>query len=366
MMKLAVSTPTLPPFEEYLNEIKDIWDSRILTHQGQKYQELEKRLADFLGVKNILLFANGHLSLLLALRALDISDGEVITTPFTFSSTTMAILEAGLTPVFCDVDPKTYTLDPERVRQSVTAKTKAILPVHVFGHPCDCDAIQQIATERHLKVIYDAAHAFGVSIDGAGIGAFGDISMFSFHATKVFNTVEGGALTFTDSAYLEKLKELRQYGQVGDSYPYVGTNAKMSEFHAAMGLCNLRHIDSYIEKRRLLSEQYREALLAIEGIRLLDFPATAKRNYAYYPVLIEPPFPSSRDEVTRRLNEDGVLARKYFSPLTSSFDCCQAISKVASTPVAKCIESPILCLPLHTEMNETDVQRIVEIIVSVY
>jgi dTDP-4-amino-4,6-dideoxygalactose transaminase len=362
MNKFVVSVPTLPPFEDYVAEIRDIWESHILTHQGEKYHELERQLTKYLGVKDLLLFANGHLSLQLALRLFDFNGGEVITTPFTFSSTTQAILEAGMAPVFCDIDEMTFTLDPAKIENCITGQTKAIVPVHVFGQPCKVKEIQALADKYNLKTIYDSAHTFGVTVDGAGIGNFGDLSMFSFHATKVFNTVEGGALTFSNHEYREKLVALRQYGQRGNSYPFIGTNAKLSEFHAAMGLCNLRSIDASINKRKSIAETYCTVLQAVEGIRVFTPSDAVRSNYSYFPILVESSFPLSRDTVADFLREQGVLTRKYFSPLTSSFDCCRNIGRNTGTPIAEYVEQHVLCLPLHTEMEITDALMIAELL----
>lgn len=262
--KILVVNPSMPPMEEYFEEIKSLWKTKHLTHTGPKHVQLQKELEDYLNVEHVSLFANGHLALELAIQALELT-GEIITTPFTFGSTTQAILRNGLTPVFCDIKEDGYTIDASKIESLITDKTSAILPVHVYGNICEVEKIQKIADKYHLKVLYDAAHAFGEIYRGTNVARLGDMSMFSFHATKVFNTVEGGCLSFSDENKVQILNGLKQFGQIlyTDEVPYVGTNAKMTEIHAAMGLCNLRHIEEYILKRGQVIECYRERLLLL-------------------------------------------------------------------------------------------------------
>lgn len=360
---IPVVRSSMPPYEEYIEEIKDLWESRWLTHTGPKHQELEKGLCEYLEVENIALFANGHLALELAINALELT-GEIITTPFTFASTTQAIVRNGLTPVFCDIDRSNYTIDTEKIEELITEKTSAIMPVHVYGNVCDVDAIDLIAKKYGLKVIYDAAHTFGVKVDGKAIGNFGDISMFSFHATKVFHTVEGGGLTYKDASLSPVFAKLRQFGMVGqESVTAVGTNAKMTEVHAAMGLCNLRHIDEEIAKRGKAAQRYRELLGGTRGIKLCEMQANIKPNNAYFPIVIKKEeFGIDRDELLYRLAAENIYARKYFYPLTSDFEVYRGMFDIQPTPVAKKIADCVLALPLYADLTLNDVERICALI----
>lgn len=362
---INVTEPSLPPLDEYMEEIKSIWENKWLTHTGPKHQELELELERYLRVENVELFSNGHSALELALDVLHIK-GEVITTPFTFASTTQAIVREGLIPVFCDIDKDTLNIDVGKIEQLITPKTTAILPVHVYGNICDHKAIDKIAKKYNLKVIYDAAHAFGVTENGIGVGNLGDISMFSFHATKVFNTVEGGGLSFSDSSLVKELKALRQFGMYGiEDAEMPGTNAKMTEFHAAMGLCNLRHIEKTIEKRKHISERYRGNLKNIDGISFCPIQESVKSNYAYLPIIIEPEiYGVSRDEVCEELEKNNIKARKYFYPLTSDFTFVKENFHVHETPVAKDKADKVITLPLYANLEKDDVDRICEIILT--
>lgn len=361
--KIYVVQPSLPPFEEYVNEIKTLWDTRILTHSGPKHKLLQQQLESFLDVRNVALFANGHLALEIGLEALGIS-GEVITTPFTFASTTQAILRRGGTPVFCDIKPDDFTIDEEKIEKLITPQTTAILPVHVYGNICAVEKIQEIADKYGLKVIYDAAHAFGETYKGENVARFGDMSMFSFHATKVFNTVEGGCLTFADDSKVQYINGLRQFGQVvgTEKTPYIGTNAKMTEMHAAMGLCNLRHIKEYIENRKKITERYRERLEGVQGIRLCPIQQNVEFNYAYFPVVFEKNL--NRDEIMDKLSKNEIYARKYFYPLTSEFECCKQMGINADTPIAKYVSDRVLTLPCYSDLGMEDVDRICDIILK--
>lgn len=364
--KIYVVQPSMPSLEEYVEEIQSIWENRIMTHSGPKHVQLQKELEKYLHVKNVALFANGHLALELGLEALEL-EGEVITTPFTFASTTQAILRCGLTPVFCDIREDDYTIDVDKIESLITEKTTAILPVHVYGNVCDVEKIQQIADRHNLKVIYDAAHAFGEIYKGRNVAEFGDMSMFSFHATKVFNTVEGGCLSFEDSSKVQYLNGLRQFGQIvgTEQTPYIGTNAKMTEMHAAMGLCNLRHISEYIERRGKVVAQYRQRLSDVSGIRLCPIQTDTISNYAYFPVVFdECLFGKNRDEVMKKLAQNDIYVRKYFYPLTSEFECCKNAGLYMETPVAKYISDRVLTLPCYSDLEIDDVNRICDLILE--
>lgn len=364
---IPVVMSSMPPYEEYIDEIRDLWDSRILTHQGAKYWELEEKLTAYLGVDHLSMFANGHLALELALNALRLTgeiSGEVITTPYTFTSTTQAIVRNGLTPVFCDIKPDDYTIDPQKIESLITEKTTAIVPVHVYGSVCDVYAIDRIAKKYNLKVIYDAAHVFGVKINGTPIGCFGDMTMFSFHATKVYHTVEGGGVAYKDEKYRPLLTQLRQFGMDGQiEVPIVGTNAKMTEMHAAMGLCNLRHIDEEIAKRGKAYNRYIERLKDIDGIRICVPKDNVTPNYAYFPVVFDGQ-KFNRDQVADRLAANHIFARKYFFPITSTYKAYQGLFPIQETPVAKQIGDSVLTLPLYADLSVEDVDRICGIILQ--
>src|SRR5690554_3886560 len=336
----------MPNFEEYTNEIKDLWDTHWLTNMGTKHKNLESQLLYYLNVPNITLFTNGHLALECAIEAMEL-EGEAITTPFTFASTTHAIVRNGLTPVFCDIDPSDYTIDVDKIEDLITERTSAIIPVHVYGNACDVEAIDRIAKKHNLKVIYDAAHTFGVEVNGKGIGTFGDASMFSFHATKVFHTIEGGAVTYNDLSIKSSLNPLKNFGITNpETVECVGGNAKMNEFQAAMGICNLRHVDKEIEKRKVVVDRYIENLDKIKGIKLSKGQAGVKPNYAYFPVLFDG-YKKTRDEIFEELKTQDIIARKYFYPLINDFDCYKDKYSSDDTPVAKYIADRVLTLPLY-------------------
>lgn len=365
MDKILVTRSSMPTMEEYIEEIKELWDSHWLTNMGEKHKQLEAELKEYLNVEGISLFTNGHMALELAIQAMNLS-GEVITTPFTFASTTHAIVRNGLTPVFCDIDPEDYTMDVNKLEELITDKTSAIIPVHVYGNVCNVEEIERIAKKYDLKVIYDAAHTFGVKYKGRGIGSYGDASMFSFHATKVYNSIEGGAITFRNEEFGLDLYRLKNFGirseVVIDS---VGANAKMNEFQAAMGLCNLRHVDEEIAKRKKVYEKYMELLDGVEGLQLLKPQKDVVPNYAYFPVVFnEKEFGSSRNEVCEALNEEGIFARKYFYPLTNTFDCFHGKYDVNETPIALRISKRVLTLPMYADLSVEDVERICNIILK--
>ncbi len=360
---IQVTRSSMPEFEEYIEEIRELWDTHWLTNMGTKHKNLESQLLYYLNVPNITLFTNGHLALECIIAALDLR-GEVITTPFTFASTTHAIVRNGLKPVFCDINPDDYTIDVEKIESLITEKTSAIIPVHVYGNVCDVEAIDRIAKKHNLKVIYDAAHTFGVTVNGQGIGTFGDASMFSFHATKVFNTIEGGAVTYNDSSIKQVLNDLKNFGITGpETVEYVGGNAKMNEFQAAMGICNLRHVNGEIIKRKKVVERYIENLKDITGIQLSKKQVDVESNYAYFPVVFDG-YKMTRDEVFEKLKDNDIIARKYFYPLTNSFECYKDQYDVDETPVAKYIAERVLTLPLYADLPFEDVDRICKIIKS--
>ncbi|MFA7077551.1 MAG: DegT/DnrJ/EryC1/StrS family aminotransferase [Syntrophomonas sp.] len=360
-MSIQVTRASMPDLEEYIDEIKDLWDSHWITNMGAKHKQLEAQLASYLHVPQVTLFANGHLALECALAAFKLK-GEVITTPFTFASTTHAIVQNGLEPVFCDINPHDYTIDTDQLESLITDKTSAIIPVHVYGNICNINEIERIAEQYNLKVIYDAAHAFGVTLDGVGVANFGDASIFSFHATKVFNTIEGGAVTFKNEALRKSLNELKNFGITGpESVESVGGNAKMNEFQAAMGICNLRHIDSEIAKRHAVFERYVERLSGIKGIRLGQIQPGVNSNYAYLPVIFDR-YRLSRDEVFAKLKFQGIYARKYFYPLTNNMECYKDRFDVEKTPVAKEIADKVLTLPIYPDLELDQVDRICAIV----
>lgn len=363
--RINVIRSSMPPFEEYIEKIRPLWDTCWLTNMGKNHEELSRRLEEYLKVPNISLFVNGHMALELCIQAMGLK-GEVITTPYTFASTTHAIVRNGLKPVFCDIEPRHYTMDVSKIEELITPNTSAIVPVHVYGGVCDVEAIEDIAKRHNLKVIYDAAHAFGVEINGRGVGTFGDASMYSFHATKVYHTIEGGAIATADDELITKLWRLKDFGikdeEVIDG---IGANAKMNEFCAAMGLANLEHIDEEIEKRRIVFERYLENLDGIMGLRLPQEQAGVKPNYAYFPLVVEEHmFGATRQQIKDTLEKYNIHVRKYFYPLTSEMDCYKGKFDVGQTPIAKWTADRALTLPLYTTLDLGDVDKICEIIYS--
>lgn len=363
--KILVTRSSMPTLDEYVEEIRPIWDSHWLTNMGVKHKELQENLSRYLGVEHVDLLTNGHMALELTLQAMNLQ-GEVITTPFTFASTTHAIVRNGLTPVFCDIDPETYCMDVSKIEKLITDRTCAIMPVHVYGNVCNTEEIERLANKYELKVVYDAAHAFGETYKGKGIGSYGDASCFSFHATKVFNTIEGGAVCFRDKQLGTKLYELKNFGIHGpEEVSAVGANAKMNEFCAAMGLCNLRHIGEEIAKRKAVAERYRERLGDVDGIQLNCVQKDVQSNYAYFPVVFEEKlFGASRGEVFDKLAENGIGARKYFYPLTNTFECFHGKYDVTKTPIALHISKRVLTLPMYADLSLKDVDRICDIVLS--
>lgn len=355
----------MPDFEEYCSEIKELWDSHWLTNMGTKHKQLQASLEEYLKCPHVVLYTNGHLALENVIAAMKFpKGGEVITTPFTFASTTHAIVRNDLVPVFCDVNPDNFTIDVSKIETLITDKTVAIVPVHVYGKICDVEAIDAIAKKYGLKVIYDAAHAFAVKYNGVSSANFGDASMFSFHATKVFNTIEGGAVCFHDDDFVVTMNDLKNFGIHGpESVTYVGGNAKMNEFQAAMGICNLRHLDAEIAKRKVVVERYNERLLDVAGIRISQPQKDVESNYAYFPVIFDG-FNKNRDEVFEELGKEGITARKYFYPITNSFECYKDYPTAGAekTPVAKYLGDRVLTLPLYADLALEDVDRICNII----
>ena len=362
---ILVTRSSMPSMEEYIEEIRSIWDSHWLTNMGEKHKALQAELQKYMGVPAVELLTNGHMALELSLQAMNLQ-GEVITTPFTFASTTHAIVRNGLEPVFCDIDPETYTMDVTQIERLITDRTCAILPVHVYGNVCNIEEIERIAHKYGLKVLYDAAHTFGETYKGQGIGNFGDASCFSFHATKVFNTIEGGAVCYRDPDMGRRLYELKNFGIHGpEEVDAVGANAKMNEFCAAMGLCNLRHVDEEIAKRRAVVERYREHLEGVDGLRLNAQQPEVRSNYAYFPVVFdENLFGASRNEVMDALAQNGIGARKYFYPLTNTFECFHGKYDVDATPVALHVAKRVLTLPLYADLSMEDVDRICKIVLE--
>ena len=359
---IYVTRASLPPMEEFEELMKDIWVTHGLTNMGKYHEILKGQLKDYLGTSGLELFTNGHLSLEMVLQAFEL-EGEVITTPFTFASTTHAIVRNGLRPVMCDIREEDCTLDPGRLEELITDRTCAIVPVHVYGHICDYKAIEDIARKHGLKVIYDAAHTFGETVDGRGVAALGDASIFSFHATKVFNTIEGGAVTWNaedpELSWLgDRLYKLKNFGITGkESVEYVGGNAKLNEFCAAMGICNLRHVDAWIAERKLRFDIYKERLSGLKGLRLLSYQDNVKYNYAYMPVIFEAGR-DMRDRIYDGLCAEGIFPRKYFYPAVNAFECYKGILDPKSTPIAGRISESVLTLPIYPELELSDVARI--------
>lgn len=366
-MSILVTKSSMPSLEEYVEEIKPIFDSHWLTNMGPVYKKFQQQLKAYLDVPELSLFVNGHMALEMAIMALglDHEKGEVITTPFTFVSTTHAITRNRFKPVFCDIRKSDYTIDPEKIEPLITDRTVAILPVHVYGNICDVEAIQSVAEKHHLKVIYDAAHAFGTSYKGIGIGNFGDATMFSFHATKVFNTIEGGAVAFHDKAFQKPLHELKNFGIcTPEDVDAVGGNAKMTEFAAAMGVCNLRRMEECLERRKKAYDRYVERLSGIDGIGLCRPQERVKTNYAYMPVYFdEKRFGKSRDDVFEQLAREDIFARKYFYPAVNELKCYRQYAG-QKTPVAHQVATHILTLPLFEELEIDVVDHICDIVLQ--
>ena len=369
---IYVTRPSMPKMEDYIEEIKPIFDSHILTNMGPVYKKFQAKLMSYLEVPELSLFVNGHLALEMAIQALGLKDkgeklegGEVITTPFTFVSTTHAISRNNLKPVFCDIQKSNYCMDPDKIEGLISEKTVAIIPVHVYGNICDVHRIENIAKKHGLMVIYDGAHAFGEKYYGQGIGNFGDATMFSFHATKVFNSIEGGAVTFKDKRYGVPLHELKNFGiHDEDEIPAIGGNAKLDEFRAAMGIANLRRINECIESRKKIHDLYFERLDNVDGITLCPSQEGVTSNYAYFPVLFdEEKFGKSRDDVYAELKEHEIYSRKYFYPAINEMDCYRKYWN-QKTPTAHYVAANILTLPIYEDLSSDNVNRICDIILN--
>lgn len=359
---IFVTQASLPPFEEYIQEIREIWETHRLTNMGAKHIQLNDDLKSYLDVDNIELLSNGHMALELSMQALKL-DGEVITTPFTFASTTHAIVRNGLKPVFCDIKASDFTIDENKIEALITDKTSAIVPVHVYGNICNVEAIDKIAKKYNLKVIYDAAHSFGERYKGVAVGNFGDVSCFSFHATKVFNTIEGGAACYRDKELGLEIYRLKNFGIRGpEVVDGIGANAKMNEFSAAMGICNLRHLPEQLEKRKKCYERYVSNLEGVEGIRINCIQSEVESNYSYFPVIFEEEYGLTRDEIFDKLAEHNFYARKYFYPLTNMFDCYAGMYDVSKTPIALDISKRVLTLPFYADLDFETIDKICDII----
>lgn len=361
---IYVTQPLLPPLAEFLPYLEKIWESKWLTNAGQFHQQLEKELAAYLGVEHLALFANGTLALVTALQSLRIT-GEVITTPFSFVATAHSLLWNNIKPVFVDIDPVTLNLDPRRIEEAITPQTTAIMPVHCYGTPCDVEAIQRLADTYGLRVIYDAAHAFAVRYKGESLLRHGDLSVLSFHATKVFNTFEGGAIVCPDAKTKQRIDYLKNFG-FADEVTVVapGINGKMNEIQAAFGLLQLGKIDAALARRRVIAEQYRKELAGIESIKLLAAPAQADSNHSYFPIFVQPGYPLSRDGLYQRLCENGIFGRRYFFPLISDFPMYRGLpsATLENLPIAHRVAEQVICLPIFPDLPSEEVSRIASLI----
>lgn len=363
MSKIPVTRSSMPSFEEYCAEIKPMWESRWLSNRGEIHRRFEDELIKVMGVPNVALFGNGHVAMEVTIQAAGLS-GEVITSPFTHISTSHAIIRNGLTPVFCDINEEDLTIDDQKIESLITDKTCAIVATHVYGYVCHVNEIEKIAKKHGLTVIYDAAHAFGEKINGVGVGNFGDAAMFSTHATKVFHTIEGGIVTFSDKERFKALDNITNFGFTGnDTIGYIGTNARMNEFEAAMGICNLRHIDAEIAKRKAAADRYTERLSNVKGIRLIKPQAGVEYNYAYYPVIFDG-YKMDREEVLQELAKHDVIARRYFYPSVDSAECYNGKYPAENTPLSHYYAQRVLTLPLYADLSVEDADRICDIILK--
>ncbi len=363
---ITVTSPLLPDLEEFHSLLSEIWDSKWITNNGSFHKRLERELASYLKVPFISLFTNGSLPLLAALQVLDITEGEVITTPYSFVATTHALLWNRVKPVFVDVDPLTGNIDPNCVEAAITPQTRAIMPVHVYGQPCDTARLQAIADKHGLRLIYDAAHAFAVEVNGRSVLNEGDLSTLSFHATKVYNTIEGGAMVMQDEEMKQRIDNLRNFGFCSETEIMgAGINSKMDEMRSAYGLLNLRQVDAAIEARRRVACHYREALSDVPGIRMLEDTPGVRHNYSYFPVFLDAEaYGMSRDELYARLKAQGVIARRYFYPLISAFSTYKDLPSAAPShlPNAHHLAENVICLPMHHQLSEADLERIVTLV----
>ena len=361
---IYVTQPYLPPLEEFIPYLQQIWDKKILTNGGPFHQQLEQALCEYLGVKHISLFTNGTIALVTALQALRIT-GEVITTPYSFVATAHSLLWNGIKPVFVDVDPNTLNLDPAKIEAAITPHTTAIMPVHCYGHPCDVEAIQKIADNYNLRVIYDAAHAFGVKDKSGSVLNHGDLSVLSFHATKVFNTFEGGAIICPDAKTKQRIDHLKNFGFVDEvTVVAPGINGKMSEFNAAFGLLQLKHIDGALACRKEIDVAYREQLAGVKGIHCLVDAGETESNHSYFPILVQPDFPLSRDALYQKLKDHGIFARRYFYPLISDFPMYRSMPSAqrVNLPIAADASAKVLCLPIYPNLQSQEQRRVIDLI----
>jgi dTDP-4-amino-4,6-dideoxygalactose transaminase len=362
---IYVTQPFLPPLEEFNEYLKQIWDSKWLTNNGRFHQELEKALCEYLGVKYISLFSNGTLALITALQALKIT-GEVITTPYSFVATTHALWWNNIKPVFVDIEPKTLNLDPNKIEAAITPKTTAIMPVHVYGNPCNVQRIKEIADTYGLKVIYDAAHTFGVTINNNSVLNFGDLSVMSFHATKVYNTFEGGAIVCHDEATKKRIDFLKNFGFANETTVVApGINAKMNEVQAAMGLLQLKYIDENIEKRKKIAELYRKNLMGIDGITFLNDMPGVRHCYSYFPIFVDSKkYGKTRDELYEELKKNNIFGRRYFYPLISQFPTYKGLDSAqpGKMPIAEKITEQVICLPIYPDLCSNNIEEVCRII----
>ena len=364
---ITVTSPLLPNLDEFHKLLKEIWDSKWITNNGSFHKKLEAALAEYLKVPYVSLFTNGTLPLITALQALRIT-GEVITTPYSFVATTHSIWWNGCKPVFVDIDWKTGCMDPNKIEAAITPKTTAIMAVHVYGKPCDTKAIQEIADKYGLKVIYDAAHAFGVEVNGESVLNAGDMSTLSFHATKVYNTIEGGAMIMHDAKTKQRIDYLKNFGFAGETQVVgPGINSKMDEMRSAYGLLNLKQVDAAIEARHQVAIKYREALRNVDGIEFWDDLSGVKHNYSYFPIFVhEKDYGMTRDELYFKMKEQGVLGRRYFYPLISEFSTYRGLdsARPENLPVAHKMANCVICLPMHHALSEADIERIIKCIIE--
>ena len=364
-MPITVTSPLLPDLEEFHQELQVIWHSKWITNNGSFHRKLESALCEYLGVPYVSLFTNGTLPLLTALQALKVT-GEVITTPYSFVATTHSIWWNGCRPVFVDIDPKTGNIDPDKIEAAITPQTSAIMPVHVYGKPCDTKRIREIADRHGLKVIYDAAHAFGVEVDGESILKAGDMSTLSFHATKVFNTIEGGAMVMHDAETKKQIDFLKNFGFAGETEVVgPGINSKMDEIRSAYGLLNLKQVDAAIEARHQVAIRYREALRGVEGISFFDDMPGVRHNYSYFPIFVDAErFGMTRDALYFKMKEQGILGRRYFYPLISDFSTYSGLesARPENLPNARKMADEVICLPMHHALSEDDISRVLDCI----
>ena len=365
-LPIQVTQPSLPPLDDLIPYLEQIWESRVLTNSGPFHKQLEEALCEYLGVPYLSLFCNATIAIITALKALDIQ-GEVITTPYSFVATAHSQLWNGITPVFVDIDPVTLNLDPAKIKAAITPRTTAILPVHVYGHPCDIGAIDAIAKKHNLKIIYDAAHAFGVKCHGGSVLNHGDLSVLSFHATKVFNTFEGGAIVCHNAETKRYIDQLKNFGFTSETtVVQTGINGKMNEFNAAVGLLQLKHIDTAIEQRKAIDAAYREGLKDIPGVRCHTPPESMQSNYSYFPIFVEEDYPLTRDQLYEKLKVNGIHGRRYFYPLITEFPMYRETKDAAyaDLPIAKDVAERVICLPIYADLSLQKVKSIVKKIAS--